>query len=122
MVTVTLCNSVLPYMTYGLAIAVSILHIRSLEFRKIQGSYNLEVAKSQRTENFRVVNSRASLRSHFQFLQGSFISSPPTTTVQPTIRRQHSTKYLFLCGLSSQILSSQFPSLATCSQIPSVSR
>lgn len=64
------------------------LQIRSLEFRKVQGSgsYNLEVTQSQRTKNFRVVNSHEPLRSHFQFPQGRLISSPPIiTTVEPTV-------------------------------------
>lgn len=97
MVTVTLWNSVLSYMTCGSAIAIFILQIRSLGFRNVPGSYNLQVAKSQRTKNFRVVNSCASLRSHFQFPHGSLISSrPATTTVQPTVMCPYATKYLFL--------------------------
>lgn len=75
------------------------LQIRSLEFRTVQGSgsYNLEVTQSQRTKNFRVVNSHEPLRSHFQFPQGRLISSPPIiTTVEPSVMCLHTTKYLFL--------------------------
>ena len=50
----------------------------------------MEVTQSQRTKNFRVVNSHEPLRSHFQFPQGRLISSPPIiTAVEPTVMRLH---------------------------------